>query len=375
MDFGRCIVLVISLLFALSSFDIVSSSTPTIPCYKIENPEYHKNLVLNSKLYEENFQNWELTNVTVPCIRSISSIEEGAGEVVLNFVVPDNYSPHGLTYMVSVYVYSINDSVRFSQNGWSANNYIEDIIRFESLEPVSLFIEHSGNVSVRNEPSSRFFLESKSREYSRDYLSYNLIEKEISSLRISEPILIDKMDLFIPQSSTIPLVSEFNEKVGIKSFSGNADHIQISENILCHTCDQYVDHNIRAESPSEYLLRNNITWESLPEIKEIHFAIKERFLENELAGCIIDNNGYTSKKHLRSVGLSCSVGEKSIITLRTLQDGTYEKIIYDRPLTSFAKNNPNYFYIIIFLIVLVILTIGFLVFRKKSRDKKNVGNA
>ena len=339
------------------------------PCYDVENPEYYKNLVFDSEIYKY-FQDWQLKNITVPC-----HYERGPINVVLEYNIPQSYSPNNLNYQTTI-VFSFQDDqlINADELNHVLGDYKERIQNFENLEATKFFIETTGATDVKHKQINIFELKSKPREY----LNYNFIDQQIESLSFANPLLINKLSLFIPKSSSISQIDEFKNHVGINYVGLQNNRLSIHEDFSCPTCESYFTYDLDQLFSTTYSLDNNFEWKTFPEISKAHKIIEQNLLVDELSNCTIgtgDMHTYTIVSHnsptdswLMTIALKCDgdSGWKDA-SIRLNPDGIYDRLeIGMNPKTQSMPISSNSI-IVTSLIIFVILFIVVLVIKLRKR--------
>ena len=156
--------------------------------------------------------------------------------------------------------------------------------------------------------------------------------------QVESAAVISYFKIRVEAIETNARVEEFIEKarfkpsVPISLMDGNVQ-LGVSE------LSAYITFNFLLNSVSEFVLPNNITWKTYPEIEHAHEGIKLVLLNGKYAHCVIGKNGlhnYTSGGYPSSqsdpwtirVALVCGEAWKSA-TVQVNRDGTYERVKFE----------------------------------------------
>jgi len=360
------------LLFTIVFSNIVFATPPSPPpCYEVENPEHYKNLVYTSEIYNY-FQDWELKNITVPC-----HYERGSINVILKYNVPTSYSTNNLNYQTTV-IFSFKDNqlINSEELNQVFKNYKQHIENFESEENIRLLIQTTGATNVKHEETRVFKLESQPREY----VNYDFIDKSIVSLSFANPILIDKIEKFVPKISDVPQVTEFRNNVGIHFIEFGNNRLSIHEEFSCPTCESYFIYDLSQLFPTSYSLDNNFEWKTFPEISKAHKTIEENLLIGELSNCSIgtgDMHTYTIVNYHNSptdswfmtVALKCDGGTRwKDASIRLNPNGTHDRLEIKMDYHPKTQSRPisSNSIILTSIIILIILAIVALIIKLRK---------
>jgi hypothetical protein len=337
---------------------ILAKSIKYLICSDIKDPDYYKNLIINSD-YPKSFQGWQLQAIGPPlCI-----VDKGYAGVIIKYNISPSYSKNNLSYNTEV-------TIHFPDNQLNKSNELDELLEdfklkvedFENNEKVNFFIQVTKAKEVEYDPEHDSFRINTVLDGLSDILQYDFSKKFISYFSFHNPKLNDKLEFFAPQAADISLeIQEFKKNNGIEAAEYVvSDHVPSRNTITIWSTNKFwlrgslLRYHFKRKMIENYYLDNNFEWKTIPEVSKAHEIIKEKLLVGELSNCTIGTGDehattigtYTPELHswFLIVALKCNDREKrKDASIRLYPNGTYAQLeIKDTYQKAIDDNTNNY---------------------------------